>query len=405
MPVKRTKSTRKKTTTRRGASGTKRKRTVTPVTSSGQRNVKARKSGSTTKKKVINTTVRKHLQGFLDPFANLSGAKIPDGGTIKSLPLTHRVVKEITSAPEPGQGQGQAPGDGTIHIALYPGMTTGLYFQEDLSGDNTEPDNHFTYATDGWLTLNNGPITDNIGEDNNGNPVDITIGTGGGISRWRVVSQALKLSLLNTDHENDGWWESARVTYKPDMDHWKLISPAGNHNFASTWTTTGEKMYLGANDNLVNYMELRNLAEAKSYKCGSLKDIHRMQWNLMPFSKDNEFMELQERYLFTPDEWKITEAKTNSEDQLIPLKSGGLAAKKLYESLIDNNHDMVIIRIHPGVSGTKLLADLAVNQEVVYDIDSSLAKHMTECEVDVASFEKAREVKHAANQSSAVMVE
>lgn len=404
MAVKRTKSSRKKAT--RGGTTGKRKRATPKVTSTGQRNVKARKSGASTKKKVtINSTVRKHLQGFLDPFANLSGAKIPDGGTIKSLPLTHRVVKEITSTPNPGQGQGQAPGDGTIHIALYPGMTTGLYYQEDLAGDNTEPDNHFTYATDGWLTLDNGPTQDNIGEDGSGTAKDTIIGTGGGISRWRVVSQALKLSLLNTDHENDGWWESARVTYKPDMDHWKLISPANNHNFGASWTTVGEKMYLGANDNLINYMELRNLAEAKSYKCGSLKDIHRMQWNLMPFSKDNEFMELQERYLFTPDEFLPTTAEANTVDQLIPLKSGGVAAKKLYESLIDNNHDMVIIRIHPGVSGTKLLADLAVNQEVVYDIDSTLAKHMTECEVDVASFEKAREVKHATNQSSAVMIE
>lgn len=409
-PAKRRTDVRRTPSRRRA---TAKRPTQTPFTAS---KAKRKKASSSKKKRVTtSTTVRRHLQGYLDPFSVTGGAKIPDGAVMQSLPLTHRVVKEINLPPVDqtpagatvledgtmGSPGALAAGDGTGHIVLIPGLQCGLYWTQDPLGNANETDNYFTFSTDSWVDITVPvPLDDAVWPG--------TVSSGGGVSRWRVVSQGLKLTLLNTQEENDGWFECVRTTYKPRMSDWKIVSPIGNHGLNTSFLTTGESGFLAPDDKLIDYLESKNLAEHLSYKAGSLKDIHRHQFNLMPFSKNNEFVELQENYLITADEGLIpvpTQPVTGVSRQTFELLDGANSSKKIYESFMDTNHDIVLIKIHPGTRGSKLLAELAVNHEVVYDVDSVLSKHMTTTDVDEDAFKQAQEIKHTTNQTAAMIVE
>lgn len=330
--------------------------------------------------------VRKHLQGFLNPFASTGGSKIPDGAVQSSLPLTHRLTTEIRSSLGP-----------LITLIMYPGLQSGLFY--DRQGLSAIEKN-FPYTNDSWLEMTGTRDVSGI------NDLDVT--TGGGVARWRLVSQALKLTLLNTDHENDGWFESARISYKPRMTDWKLNSPIGNHadlGAGNTWETSGSEAFFSADGDLASYLNNRNLTESPSYVAGSLKDISKHQFNLLPFDKVNSFIELQEAYKMTEDEFlPLLNAQPGTTYQEIPLVDGASSSKSIYNSMMDTNHDLVIIRIHPGLTECKLLGEMAVNQEVVYDIDSTLAKHMTPTENDEAGFKVAQTFKNASNARASTVV-
>jgi len=374
--------TPKRKTTKTSNTG-KRKRSTTTVTR------KKRKTTSPKKLTTKSPAIRKHLQGFLDPFTVTGGAKIPDGAVMQSLPLTHRLTNEITSDNPP-----TAP----IDILIYPGLQTGMFVSRP---GLSEIEKEFRFTNDTYLDISGNVDGINWFDE------DIEVITRGGVARWRLVSQALKLTLLNTDHENDGWFESARIKYKPDVSHWRLSSPIGNHQLVSgiTWSTVNESAVFSADENLQNYINTKNLSEENSYVAGSLKDIHKHQFNLMAYDNMNEFRELYQKYLITADERGDALAQAAANYQEVPFKAGGTSGQKLYESMIDTNHDILLIRIHPGTAQTKLLSELAANHEVVYDVDSNLAKHMTPCDVDENAFKMAQQVKRATNSKSTMIVD
>lgn len=350
----------------------------------------------------------------MDPFAVTGGSRIPDGGAMASLPLTHRVVQEINMPAV----QENEPGDGIGHIVIYPGLQAGLYWTQDPTGGANEVDHHFKYNSDiSWT----GQITD-VGKLVNDSYGSLKLT--GNVSRWRCVSQALRLTLLNTDDQNDGWFEACRMSYKPKLDDWKIR--------ANKWRRVTDSFGVNLemlegdgvkdqnvfviDDKLVDDWESRNLAEANSYIAGSLKDIEKYQFNLMPFSKNNEFINNDSFYevqgaLKQKTDMPGIDTPTGPGDPGfeptttdVDFVTGSTGGKQMYEAAIDHNHDFVFIKIHPGANGTKLLAELATNQEVVYDVDSELNKHMTPTDNMKATFEKAQALKHAVNQSAAVAI-
>jgi len=384
--------------------------------------------------------VRKHLSGFLNPFANTGGAKIPDGGSLLSMPLTHRIVQEIATGVTVPSGLEDAPinlnsQDGDIHILMYPGLQSGLIWAENPAGaDQNEAPIYYRFTTDSYFS---GEFsTANAGDVSTGRSADICrLKHEGGISKWRNVSQALRLSLLNTDQENDGWWESCRVAYKPSMTDWKIVFPrssprswtpnAGDPTKRAIARISGGSFV--ADDGIIDSLEFRNMAEQKGYRAGSLKDIHTKQWDLTHQTGEHSFINTEEYYNLQMQDGNANASYFEAGKDatcLTPLKDIGAAAdgqvnfnwnavevdgvngstafKALFEDMTDFNQDMIFIRIHPGSTGARILAELACNQEVVYDLDSTLAKHQTPNDsIHAAAFGKAKDFKMRKNQMSA----
>lgn len=456
-PTRRYKRTR--TASRTRPRTMKRKRTSTKKRAKSVKRTRRTGLPRTTPKEI-----KKHLTGFLNPFANTGGAKIPDGSSLLSMPIQHRIVQEIasgvtvpaaasrevnfdskdgdvldgtTSATVAAAASRQVnfnSKDGDIHILMYPGLQSGLIWAENPAASIDEAPVYYTFTVDSTL---DGEFSLTSGSDvlPSQGPSLARLRHQGGISKWRNVSQALRLSLLNTDQENDGWWESCRVAYKPRMEDWKVFWPNGASrtyvdNNGDNTVRSKATIYGGsfvADDSLIDNLEFRNIAEQKGYKAGSLKDIHKMQWDLCPQTGDHAFINTEEYYNFKTF-WEGFDSSNFEAQQdalcdtellmiggspngttpnyqgAVNLKgsSGSTAFKTLFEDMTDFNQDMIFIRIHPGSQGVRLLAELAVNKEVVYDLDSVLSKHHTPNDsIHAAAFVKTKEFKMEQNQYSA----
>lgn len=375
----------------------------------------AKKRG-TKRKRTMPEHVQKHISGFLNPFERTGGAKIMDGAAIESLPLSHKVVKEV-----------KVNKDSVTDIILFPGLHCGM-----MTEDTNQLPTYFDFATDSSMggKIYFDDLTDG---DDNKDSVRAQFDHTGGIAKWRTVSQALKLTLLNTDDTNDGWFESVRVPYKARMNDWQIrfpvadgsrgISP-GSRVDMTDGVFSPKTFFTQALDNL-------NLPESESYNAGSLKDLHKYQWNLLPVASDVGFQNMEQYYagsmadasdLGFPTALRnaiLQDFESNQpsgsfvdgDSVNIDLVDGRVAAKAVYQDFVDQNHDFIYIRIHGGsgqegaaTTGSKILAELAVNQEVVYANDSILAKHMTSNKTsDEAAHKRARAFKASTNIGSASM--
>jgi hypothetical protein len=335
------------------------------------------------------------VAGYLNPFAVTGGSRIPDGAVAESAALTHRHVLELNS---------KAPGD-TIHMFMYPGLTSGLLMAITDSNDVLRSDPGIRWVD--WTT-------DSFfkgGIDFGADPKPTNFKMDGDINRWRVVSQGIRLSLLNTMEENDGWFEACRLAYKPKMSDWEVYAPDitwDPENPSSAIEIDGEDAYFRASQELLESYKLRNLAEQRSYMLGPVRDIGRHQFHLTPYSTINDFVETTQFYeLPSTANTVVPFDNPAGQDSCIwRLKDGFSQAKSVYNASVDTNWDVVYIRVKgPQVGvvneyGTRLLVDVAANHEVCYDAESSLSKFMQPTKLAQQAWQSAAAAAKLINQKA-----
>jgi len=267
---------------------------------------------------------------YHNPFSTATtNPKIPDGKTYASTGLRLQAVKEVAN-----------DATGPIDILLYPGLGCGCII------DSTET------STEG--NTRSMPYNDHGRWD-----PDLP---GGQISapihKWRIVSQALKITLINNSDENDGWFEAIRVQGSDD---------SGFGNVQGT-TETGEGQFIGASTpGTLPAMTSQNLVEHPTYCTGKLRDIHKYLFHLMPQGNDHDFNILPRELTST------TFAGPNLDNE---------------------NYDMVFIRVHGragSASPTRLMLHVVCNQEVVYDEGSFMTRYHSECQGNKRKFDSVRE--------------
>lgn len=264
----------------------------------------------------------KQLQVYAQPFSTLtSNPKIPDGKCGYSAGLRIQAVKECTSA-----------SDGIIHIMMYPGANAGFYTFSPNGPDPSEKrigkyDNFMDYATN---------FTINTSEE-----------------KWRLVSQAMKITMINNSDENDGWFETIRIPMS--YDDFQVTTPVG--------PKLDEAQFLGAvglNTNLV---------ENSTYVSGKLRDIHRYIFQLNPCANSHDFT------------------------QPSAYRSG---ATELNVASLDDSFDCIYVRVHgrkafADSQGTRLMIHNVSNHEVVYDAPDPMSRFHSECtRANLLTFENTR---------------
>lgn len=245
-------------------------------------------------------------------------------------------------------------------MLLYPSITCGLA----------------VYRSNGAASENLGiyPNHVNFRQTPNGSEQDV----GTAVEKWRLVSQAMRLSLINNCEANDGYFEAIRIDNGWDAKNGfemggfidaQGITPNGalkhaiptqsKDELAATQTAppmsaidnTGmQPVKLPGHDTAQNYL-MHN-----TYTTGKLKDLHKYVFQLRPTERTHEFT-------------RLTYDIGNSS-----------------EELIDTNFDMIVIKIYgrsyPGNVPvdpvlTKIHAHVVSNQELVFDEASNLARFMT----------------------------
>jgi hypothetical protein len=309
----------------------------------GRRKTTTRK---TTKKRTTTTSLNKltpevrQLAVYHNPFARTTKQpKIPDGKITESLGFQTQAVREFKFAPA---------ANGVLDLLLYPGQDAGLIAVGTLDSVNA-------FSANAAQVVG---YTGSSGIDWSGFD-----GTANGLvtfkekySLWRIVSQGLKLSLLNPAEQDDGWFESIRVVPSMETDQYSLFTKD---------TGYGDRVNHGTvcPQELLNQMRTANLVNERSYSTGLLRDLKDMQFNLKGTLDHHDFRQQSENaYLYQAD-WTGYDA-VNAH---LPANDGRPNVADFVNQFIDPGYDMIYIRIHGrSDSNTRLHVNVVSNQEIFF---------------------------------------
>jgi hypothetical protein len=238
-------------------------------------------------------SLQAYTKSLLDPFdKGMSQPKLLDGKVSRSSGIRLRATGEIT-----------CNGAGSTYIALVPGMSNVLCWRVD--NDPLVPE--------AVPVPFQGHLDTAVDRDN--------------VKGARTVGVALRLSLVNSADQNEGYWEAARIPTS-SMDF----------SFGTNPPSSSVSMAVGALD-LSNY---------QTYLTGKLRDIHRYQFKLNAIDNDINFLKFQE-----PPQ---------------------------VDQFVSEQWDTIIIKIHGRVelgAPSMIMYDCISCQEVIYKENTALARLMT----------------------------
>lgn len=236
-----------------------------------------------------------YAASFLDPFNGaISQPKIMDGSVTRSSGLKFRETGNLTL---------DAAGLDNW-IVMFPGLSNGF-----SAFNAANPTLKIGAAYPSHL----GNTTDRLN-----------------VRKARLVSQGMRLSILNSSDDNEGYWEAIRL-------------PIEGLSLVDATAPEGEDMRLiasGAWSQLANY---------NTFQTGRLRDLHRFMFKLNSVAPDHEFIDIP----------------------------AGVPAVKDCQ---DKEFDMVIIRLVgriDAVTPTTLQYDFMANHEVVYKDNTVMARLAT----------------------------
>lgn len=299
-----------------------------------------------------------------DPFntTNVS-PKIPDGKAQLSCGIRCQGLKEMYASED----------GGPLLITVFPGLPFSWSAKNSfLVGANANektinrisPTNHEYYdKLDIRAPINDADADGDGVMDDDAVAVDPIQLTGVvKIDKWRIVSQGLKVSVVNSCEEIEGWWECIRTQWTPA--HFSQEN-GGFYCKFPTGAPSKRDWIVNANGAVVEHTMnptndlTGNWMQHPTYQTGKLKDIHKMAFNLKQTSADHDFVTIRQDIY----------------DELPANVTNG--------ELLDPAMDCLHIRLH-GVPAseanfTKYLLHHISNQEIVFDELCDERRFMTRC--------------------------
>lgn len=231
-----------------------------------------------------------YITSLIDPFnTTILQPKLLDGRIPRTAGIRLRATGEIACNPS-----------GVTYIALIPGLSNCICWKTSPSTVETP-------------TAFGGHV------ENTTNRAFV--------KQIRLVSSALRLTLVNSALENEGYWEAARI-------------PVSDSDFTIDTTTGVLNLPL-----LTSGIELAN---HQTFQTGKCRDLHRLQFKLNTMETNHVY--------------------------------GPIAATPTVAAFSDATFDMIVIKIHGrnvSASPTVLMYDCVSNQEVVYVENTALARLMS----------------------------
>jgi hypothetical protein len=246
-------------------------------------------------------SLQAYTKSLLDPFdKGMSQPKLLDGKVARSSGIRLRATGEIV-----------CNGLGSTYIALVPGASNVLCWRVD-----DDP---------GVAEVTPTPFQGHLDSVEDRANVKCT----------RIVGTALRLSLVNSADQNEGYWEAARIPTSNLDFSFTEPDPIGDPGVVNTAVS----LTLGDVD-LSNY---------QTYLTGKLRDIHRYQFKLNAIDND------------------ITFARMLTEPPAV-------------DQFASEQWDTVIIKVHGRAevgAPSMMMYDCISAQEVIYKENTALARLMT----------------------------
>lgn len=357
------------------------------------------KTTAKTKRKTSSTSSAQQKQMIKHQIAIFKNAhapiavlpKIPDGKASSSLGLSNQTAGELVGATETNSTNTLLPRDGTIHILLFPGMTSNMVVWNSVKSG---------VASDGTDYNNLNAAGQVIGFDDNSmiNFDGLSNGSTGGLvsvpaefAKWRSVSTGLKLGLLNPAETDDGWWESYRVQQPLETEDYSIKPVENGSNNTSGTVVPYLKLAFSSTGGLAYRSDIAN---QRTYRTGLLRDIHKEYFGLSPQYGDHDFSQQMNDYRFADNTLNAvsTSPATPAAGHYVRFNAGFEDAQEFINGKIDKNFDMIYIRIHGRSDATpsRIHYNLVANHEVIYPTLAFNSRFHTASLKDLAAVEKAR---------------
>jgi len=305
-----------------------------------------------------------------NPFILNNNPKIPDGSTNLSCGQRFTKIKELTVP--------AVVNDNCITIALFPGFANNIAYNKAEATPN--PNENYVCLpmndTHGRWLMNKCQVIAEVQEDLVAVPpvpaspayvtINATQNNSSVISKWRCVSSGLKIALLNNAHDNDGWFECARIQMSLNPSDYSLYDAATGNRLAAP--TEAQNRIVGpvmtrtaATTTCTTFgVSSGSLPELSSYRTGKLRDIHKYNFTLARNSNAKH-------------DW------VKMSQSLPIVTAGGTVAfgyapvdnAPFVQMNRDPHMDVMIIRIHgktgQNATASSILLHSVHNLEVVYE--------------------------------------
>lgn len=303
-----------------------------------------------TKKANVANEVMQQLHMFHNPFADTtSQPKIPDGKVNESLGFTTQSVTEVRNA----------QGITTLHMLLYPGMNGAVLIDNLELGSGLASLGSRTYYIPGFTGSSGANWS---GATTTGTEFQVL-----GIddyAQWRLVSCGLQLKLLNSQEEDDGWWEAIRLNVEHANGDYILTTT----NNAASPATNGALAPVGLLQE--SQTKAGTLVNEQSYSTGLLRDLHRVQFELHGRKDYHDFISMRNQIRIPGGAQVNVDNSTNFEVEFQPAYD---QPWDLANQFMDNSYDMLYIRLHcrdnngTDSLGSRFHVNAISNQEIMFD--------------------------------------
>lgn len=302
-----------------------------------------------------DSPVKRQLAVYQNPFSlATNNPKIPDGKCSLSAGQRYQVVDSFAN----DEAQPQ------MYFVMYPGLGSGLIV--------------FGSSNNKVMTYNNGTKLATL--SNNEAVLVGPVPANQAIAQWRVVSQGMKLSLVNNADENDGWFESVRLTVSHEPSNW-VLSPEDDPTNIDDPKFPLANLVLRPSFNNLNGGEVFGInrsafVENATYRTGKLRDIHKHTFMLKPDSNDHDFIRLNP---FQSDTEAIFDSPTG-------VLANHPQARDLVNNIVDDTMDVIVVCVHGRPAGapatvsspSQILCHLVANHEMCYEPSSLLSRFHSE---------------------------
>lgn len=192
-----------------------------------------------------------------------------------------------------------------------------------------------------------------------------------GIAKQRIISQAIRLTQINNDEENDGWYEACRINLNKRANNYLICS------IDNSETPIRGQSCCFATDSTVQALYLNGLplVEQPGYSSGMLKDLKNKEFRLQPVGCECHMNEVPAVTLTGG-----TDIVKGTNDNWANLESTSTALAAL-ELGLDDSWDCVLIRIHgrqgEGTTPSSFIAECIQNIEFCFNPMSDMATFQT----------------------------
>lgn len=301
-----------------------------------------------------------HCAVIRNPFSTaVANAKIPDGSVALSTSCRYSVSTTVTDT------------NGSIDLLLAGGLFCGLTTTTSPS-ISTEKQGNFTFGTTSRSFTNVKTGDFNLLTQSAGTP-----------NQYRIVSQGLRISLINNSQDNDGWFEAIRCSPSNSYTDWGIVPAVAGPPAEPLTIAPSMNRYEGdgsAGSNLFLPAQ-SNWAMNPSYIAGKARDLSKHNF-ILHRQENNDFIEIPQVCDLT-----TTDAPASP-----------LTGVNVFSSLndmspwwVDKQMDSILIRIRSNTSGNNagsmvLHLHMVQHVEECYDERSDVFRFMSKCPTNLSLY-------------------